>query len=262
MVNVQFYIRRVAVEQGIGKRPADIPLPPAIPPPTFKRRKIVPPPGAGHGISAGDGPGGDDPSSDGGGSGSGGPSREDEYWGGEYTGVAWNAQGFFAARAASHSAKKRYLQKLLARSDFVIFSETHGTVGSQAAFTDVGATTSFWVEGTAARGGVGIIVRNEFLAKIEHHQWERITEGRLAWLTLRGRQGTAHLYAAYFPTGTPQRIRGVLGASAADEEAASLRRQREELRDLLTNHVKSCRGLRIVAGGFNFVMSREDRLNK
>ena len=96
--------------------------------------------------------------------------RDDAYWG-EYTGVAWNAHVFFAARAASHSAKKRHLQKLVGKANVVVLSETHGTVGSQAAFTDVGATNSFWAEGTAARGDVGIIVRSEFLAKFEHHQW-------------------------------------------------------------------------------------------
>ena len=98
----------------------------------------------------------------------------------DYRGAARNAQGFFAARAHSHLAKRRYVTRLLAKSDFVMLSETHGTKGSQVAFSDFAGTVSFWSAGTAARGGVGIIVKQESLDKftVVEPCWHEVVRGR------------------------------------------------------------------------------------
>ena len=182
---------------------------------------------------------------------------------GDYKGSTWNSQGFFATKAMQHWRKRRYLSQLIARSDFVLLSETHGTVGSQAAFTDLPGTKSFWSAGSAARAGVGIVVQESFLARFDSttpHLVE-LLPGRLAKLPLRGIDGALDIIVAYFPTGTRRMLDG-LPSSSPPEPEVSLRRQREDLSRLLRRQLSTQKVLTIVAGDFNFVHATEDRMNK
>ena len=99
------------------------------------------------------------------------------------------------------------MRPLSKRADFVMITELHGTVGSQSAFVPIHGTTAFWAAGTASRGGVGTIVKDEFRDKSAEHHWATVVEGRLASLTLVGPERMLHLIGAYFPTGARHRKR-------------------------------------------------------
>ena len=181
---------------------------------------------------------------------------------GDYRGASWNAQGFFATRAGSHAAKRRFLAQLLTRADFVMLSETHGTAGSQAAFTDIPETRAFWSAGTAARGGVGIIIKLDFLRRFSADApcWTELVQGRVGRLSLRGPDGALDLFTVYFPTGTRRRLDEHSASQAAED--LSLRQQREELAVSIRSWLRPSAALAIVAGDFNFVPAREDRFHK
>ena len=187
-------------------------------------------------------------------------------FGGDYKGVTWNAQGFFCAAMASYSEKRRFVQRLLECNDFVVLTETHGTIGSQKQFEPIRGTEAFWAEGTSARGGVGIIVQNEFLAKFRRRppEWRRIEAGRLACLRLDGNEGNLDLLAAYFPTGRKRHLAAEVDESGDYDERQdelSLRSQREALARRIRAWLHPDR-LTVVAGDFNFVQEREDRWSK
>ena len=75
--------------------------------------------------------------------------------------------------------------------------------------------------------------------------------------------GTVNIFVAYFPAGTRRRIGdGDIAAHAHGEDAATLRRQREDLRDDRSVAMAQKRGLHLVAGDYNFVMPTEDRFDK
>ena len=184
-------------------------------------------------------------------------------FGGDYKGVTWNAQGFFCAAMASYSEKRRFVQRLLDCNDFVVLTETHGTIGSQKQFEPIRGTEAFWAEGTSARGGVGIIVQNEFLAKFRRRppEWRRIEAGRLACLRLDGNEGNLDLLAAYFPTGRKRHLAAEVDESGDYDERQdelSLRSQREALARRIRAWLHPDR-LTVVAGDFNIVQEREDR---
>ena len=111
---------------------------------------------------------------------------------GEYHGALWNAQGYFMARAAAQTRKRRQATLLTARRDFLLLSETHSTRGGELAYVDIRGTRSWWSAGTAARAGVGVIVKESFLERFNSAvpQWLVLEPGRLAALRLVGEQGS------------------------------------------------------------------------
>ena len=191
---------------------------------------------------------------------------EERCFGGDYRGMTWNAQGFFCAAMASYSKKRQFVQRLLERTDFVVLTETHGTTGSQEQFEPIQGTEAFWAEGTSARGGVGIIVKTEFLAQFRRKPpvWQRIEAGRLACLRLEGDKGNLDVLAAYFPTGRKRRLAAEVDGSAVyddHQDELSLRSQREALTRRIRAWLHPGR-LTVVAGDFNFLQEREDRWRK
>jgi len=181
----------------------------------------------------------------------------------EYRGVAWNAQGFFACKAFQHEAKRRFVKKLLTKADFVLISESHGTKGGQRAFTDIEGTKAFWSEGTASRGGVGILVKQDFLDKFGEQQpvWKEPCKGRLGCLELRGEKGAMFIWSAYFPTGCSRPIGEDQGGPAIPEQE-SLGLQRRHLAQMIRDGLRNREALSVVGGDFNFVMNKEDRFSK
>jgi hypothetical protein len=174
------------------------------------------------------------------------------------------------AKVAGHAAKRHAVQRLLLRRDFVILSETHVTEGSRLAYTDLPGTSSWWSCGTAARAGVGIVVKKAFLEKfgLQAPRWEEHEPGRLASLQLYGAEGALDITACYMPTGVARALRSESERSCPSTphlpEAlpAALRVQREALCRRLPALLRPGRSLSIVAGDFNFVTTVNDRWNK
>ena len=144
-----------------------------------------------------------------------------------------------------------------------MLGETHGTEGSQLAYSPPRGSVAFWAAGTAARAGVGIIVRQAFVDRFQAAPpcWEALVPGRLGRLRLVGADGCLDLFAAYFPSGRTAPLAGQAHQDGA-RPAPSLRRQRDSLRDVLKQHVDEAQALAIVGADFNFVLSPEDRWSK
>eukprot|EP00959_Pyramimonas_sp_CCMP1952_P225642 4718425-Pyramimonas_sp.AAC.1 len=60
---------------------------------------------------------------------------------------------------------------------------------------------AFWPPGAAARGGIGIIVKLEFLKRFNLAEpvWGELECGRFGWLSLRGPDGALDLHSAHPP---------------------------------------------------------------
>jgi exonuclease III len=189
---------------------------------------------------------------------------------GDYEGAAWNAQGYFMAKVAGHAAKRHYAQRLLLRRDFLVLSETHVTEGTKRAYTDLPGTVSWWSSGTAARAGVGIILKKTFLAKFSSQLplWTEMEPGRLASLQLAGPDGALDIVACYMPTGVARTLRSEAELACPstphhpEAPPEMLRAQREALCRRLPAALRPGRALAILAGDFNFVTSVQDRWNK
>ena len=112
------------------------------------------------------------------------------------------------AKVAGHAAKRHAAQRLLLRRDFLILSETHVTEGSRLACTNLPGTASWWSCGTAARAGVGIVVKKTFLDKfgLQEPRWVEHEPGRLASLHLIGAEGALDITACYMPTGVARSL--------------------------------------------------------
>jgi hypothetical protein len=99
------------------------------------------------------------------------------------------------ARSHGHAAKRLLVSRLLAKRDFLMITEAHATAGGSLAFKDLPGTVSWWSSGTAARAGVGIIVKNSFISKfgLQAPVWAEVEPGRLAVLSLCGDDGNLDL---------------------------------------------------------------------
>ncbi len=174
------------------------------------------------------------------------------------------------AKVAGHAAKRQYVQQLILRRDFVILSEAHVTEGTRLAYTDLPGTSSWWSSGTAARAGVGIIVKNTFLERFQAQEptWVEHEGGRLASLRLTGKEGALDLIACYLPTGVARSLRSVAGLACPgtahwpDAVPAVLRAQRGALCRRLPALLRPAVALTILAGDFNFVSQPCDRWAK
>ena len=141
-----------------------------------------------------------------------------------------------------------------------MLAETHGTDGTQQAYTPPAGTRAYWSAGTAARAGVGLLIRESFLERFQLHppSWEVLDEGRLACLHLQGQEGSLDLFACYFPTGFTRDLR-VSHAAGRKEDQAPLRQHRERLTRIIAGRTAPGTKLSIVAGDFNFVLRPQDR---
>ena len=183
--------------------------------------------------------------------------------------MTWNAQAFFCRDAGLHATKVDYLKKLLVSHDFVASQETHGTIGSQRAFRPPAGATAFWAPGSAARAGVGLVVKDSFLSLFDcaSRHWQILEAGRLAVLRIRGQLGCLNLVVCYFPTGTRTAIEpretsppSPLPQPAPEDDASLLQQRLRLIRQvgaLPQGHV-----LTVISGDFNWVPTDFDRLRK
>ena len=124
--------------------------------------------------------------------------------------ATWNAQGLFAACPASRRAKRAQVLNLLRDHDVLIVTETHSTLEMELLTTREGQAyfdsyPAFWTHGTAARAGVGIIVRPAFLEQFSMRRGCRtIVPGRALELWLNGAAGDLSIFGVYFATGVDE----------------------------------------------------------
>ena len=84
-------------------------------------------------------------------------------------GAAWLARGLplrhtvFAANAILYNKKVRKVQNMLETADFIGLQETHGEEGREMALELNIKHQSFWAHGNASWGGVGLLVKQDFL---------------------------------------------------------------------------------------------------
>lgn len=189
----------------------------------------------------------------------------------DFSGVAWNSRGWLAADLTRYTFKSAAIQRFLGKHDFVFVIDTHGTAGKHFAQPPPPGCRVFWCAGTAARGGLALIIKDSFLQKFHEPQWEILVPGRLAVLRLRGPRGGLNLLPCYFPTGTRQVIPAEFGGGSRDPPVPSrdqevtdpsIREQRLEMMRIARQHIQPHEALSVLAGDFNFVECHEDRVCK
>ena len=178
---------------------------------------------------------------------------------GSYTGAFWNAQSFFATSTVKHSEKRRYLDRLLRKMDFVCLTECHGTPGEHAALDLPLELEAFWAEGTPSRGGVGIILKKAWLDKFDVAKpiWDILVPVRVATLHLFSKQCNLDITVVYFPTGQ-------LSKTSAQDGGGfmSLHEERNRIRVRLSQCLADPSvALSLVMGDFNTVVNADDRWN-
>ena len=85
---------------------------------------------------------------------------------------------------------------------FFCRADTHGNRLEGDGFTPPEGTEAWFSEGTAQRGGVGVVAKKKFLKRFSYIDWEEVAEGRAAVLHLDGKEGALDIWATYFPTGS------------------------------------------------------------
>lgn len=106
----------------------------------------------------------------------------------------------------------------------------------------------FWSHGTSHQAGVGLLVKQAFLDKlnpVRSDDWEEVEVGRAAVLRLRGPNGGIDFFVTYLASGDNESI---ARASTIRTVAAAIRPRKETLT--------------VLAGDFNFVPSEKDRISK
>ncbi len=84
-----------------------------------------------------------------------------------YYGAPKNAQGLWMAKTAAQARKRIKAYRLLVNGDFLMQSEAHSTDGGAQAAVNLPGNRSWWASGTAARAGVGIIVKEACLWQVD-----------------------------------------------------------------------------------------------
>ena len=108
---------------------------------------------------------------------------------------------------------------------------------------------AFWSHGSARIGGVGILLREQFLQHfrpVQDDDWEEIVPGRIAVLHLGGSEGSLDLVTIYMQTG-----------ASADDRAA-----RSEAYELLARRCRpSSEVLTVLLGDWNFTREARERIS-
>ena len=140
--------------------------------------------------------------------------------------------------------KGTQLAKIMGTHDFGVFSEVHSTTGKADAYRLPPGCVGFWSHLSSARAGVGIVLKDTFLArfrKIKDDDFVEFDPGRLARLRLEGPEGCLDIWTVYCTTGKDVKARdhthAILGANLAPARSV----------------------LSIVAGDWNYVVQHEDR---
>jgi len=186
---------------------------------------------------------------------------------GDIAAIAWNSQALFAADCSRHQAKSAYVHKLMAKADVGLFSEVHGTEESNSVWHAPHGTTAWWSQGpTRGHAGLGIVVKNAFLAKFNPNpQFIHLWRGRAALLRLDGPEGSLDIVAAYFHTGSSDRLteHDLHGLSPAERQHVhSYPASRRSLRCRIARGLRSQQvALTLLGGDFNYVTSPEERVS-
>ena len=169
---------------------------------------------------------------------------------GAFTGVTWNSQALFTSKKSRQQGKQRHASRLARTYDFVGLQETHGTWGAAEAVRMPDGIHPFWSHGLARKAGIGLWVKETFLAKfnpVTEDSWEEIEYGRAGVLRLRGPNGALDIFVVYHHTG----------------DSAEAKASRESTRTVLANSIKpQAEALTILMGDFNYVAHRRDRFSK
>ena len=111
---------------------------------------------------------------------------------GDFAGAAWNAQALMASHCGKQHAKMRKAFQLASSHDFLVIEETHSNKGKVLASRIPLNLRAFWSHGSNYQAGLGLLIKQEFLAKfnpVAESDWREIEPGRTAMLRLRGPQG-------------------------------------------------------------------------
>ena len=128
-------------------------------------------------------------------------------------GRSWNAQAVFARAPQRHRRKKLHSLGLLSAADFVAVQEAHSTEGVAKTLRLPRGVRAWWSHGSAAVGGVGLLIKSSFLSKFKDVQDEDLVEavpGRAAILRLDGPSGSLDIITVYMPTGQAAQERATI----------------------------------------------------
>ena len=197
---------------------------------------------------------------------------------GDYEGGEWNTQALFCKNIWRHHRKRLHAYKLISKRDFLILTDTHGRDGEGDSLKLPPGVSSWWSHGSSRRGGIGIWVKDSFLAKFQKKapKWVVILQGRAAVLRLEGDEGNIDLVACYFPTGSNVCDLREENESSEDEETPgndylqsnavgancweAVKEQRCRMREFISRKIRNKQHtLTIVAGDFNTAVEEQDR---
>ena len=168
---------------------------------------------------------------------------------GDYNGCSWNAQAYFAADPARQAAKQNHATTLLMEHDFCCISEAHSNEGKTTSYRKAMGHSAWWSHGSNAVGGVGILVRDSFLARfkeVQEEDWLEIIPGRVARIRLSGAEGQLDIYSVYMETGA----------------SVIAKRCRQKGAQTIANHMAPrSQRLSLITGDFNFVTHPSDRVS-
>ena len=178
--------------------------------------------------------------------------------------VTWNTQALFALDPFLHKEKSKKVHQFMATHDIGCCTETHGTPDRDKLWKNPPGCQTWWAPGpSTGTAGVGIMVRDDFLAQFEMKaQFEIIFPGRAAVLHLVGKAGSLDIYSVYFQTGgsTPP---ADICAAGFDPHGRSIStfELRESLRRRLALKIRSKdQSLTLMGGDFNYATDAHDRM--
>ena len=159
---------------------------------------------------------------------------------GDLDGVSWNCRSLWANE---NGDTIKFIEQLLSVHDFVILHETRENAERLAFLKQtLPKGISIFSSGISqAKGGIAILVKDEFLKRFTSHHWDKLEEGRIGRLRLHGRQGQLHIYAVYLDPNSNQAQATLVNLlpAALQEDAHNL-----------------------IGGDFNFTMGYGDRICK
>ena len=126
--------------------------------------------------------------------------------------------------------------------DFSVFVETRESPSRRQLLDGLFPSCAIFSSGISQHtGGIAVVVKESFLKRFSHQQWQILVPGRVGILHLDGNEGSISIVAVYLDPSSKQ----------------SQRKHRE----LISWVLDSSRHL-VIAGDFNFVTSEHDRISK
>ena len=167
---------------------------------------------------------------------------------GDFSGALWNAQALWAAGGRKQESKFERLGQILCNRDFAGITETHGTEGKIFAGSGLKDCMSFWSHLSGRSGGIGLALKNTWLANfnpISVEDWHEIEPGRIGKLTLCGANGAIDIVVMYLQTG--------------NDHSTDQRARISSMKKLAPHIASRAEVLTILMGDMNFVIDEQDR---